>query len=266
MSRAPVAGLALDDIEAVVLDLDGVLTDTASLHERAWTETFAPVLEEAGVRPFDHGDYGRLVDGEPRLDGVEHVLADRGVALPVGRPTDPPGTASRWAVANEKDRRYVELVHSEGPRPFPSSATFLTRLRASGIEVAVVSASRHCAEILDQAGLADLVDVRVDGVSASVMGLAGKPDPATFLEAVRRLGVEVDRAVVVEDALAGVAAGRAGGFSEVVAVNRREVPRRAYEEAGATMVVTDLADLELDGRGPASDGWHLVLGGGAGIE
>ncbi|MHB1850126.1 MAG: HAD-IA family hydrolase [Acidimicrobiales bacterium] len=259
----PEAGLA--DLDAVLFDLDGVLTDTASLHEVAWTETFSELFEQVAAtsgeelrpEPFTGTDYRRLVDGEPRLDGVRHVLADRNITLPGGSPTDEAGLHSAWALATKKDDRFASLLAERGPQVFPSASGLLGRLRAAGIGVGVVSASRHCTAVLAATGLAPLVDVVVDGQVAAAMRLAGKPDAATYLEAARRLGVNPERAAVVEDAVAGVSAGRAGGFRLVVGVDHHRSPE-TLRSAGADLVVTDIGALELVGPGPLADGWHLT--------
>ena len=255
--------ISLDDVDAWIFDLDGVLTDTASLHEQAWTELFQELFasmtpSDGATAPgvFTGDDYRRLVDGEDRMDGVRHVLADRGIALPEGAPDDPAGSRSVSGLAKEKDARYMALLETEGPRPFASSVELLRRLRVAGLGIAVVSASRHCAQVLEAAGLTALVDVRVDGETAQAMALAGKPDPALFLEAGRRLGVEPSRAVVVEDALAGVEAGRRGGFGVVVGVDRSAVGDD-LRRGGADIVVTDLAEVSLTGLGPNESPWWL---------
>jgi HAD superfamily hydrolase (TIGR01509 family) len=254
--------ISLDETDAWVLDLDGVLTDTARLHEHAWTEVFQELFsttssDDAPAPPaFTGSDYRRLVDGEDRMDGVRHVLADRRIALPQGAPDEPAGYQSVWALAKEKDARYLALLEKDGPRPFVSSVELLRRLRASGVDVAVVSASRHCAEVLEAAGLSDLVDVRVDGKTVELMGLSGKPDPAMFLEAARRLGVEPSRVAVVEDAIAGVEAARRGGFAVVVGV-ARSIEAEDLRRAGSDLTVSDLGELSLTGRGPRESAWRL---------
>jgi HAD superfamily hydrolase (TIGR01509 family) len=256
--------VSLAHTDAWIFDLDGVLTDTASLHERAWSELFNGVFqtwsEKHGApspRPFTSGDYQRLVDGEARMDGVRNVLADRKIPLPEGGPQDPPGTLSVTALAREKDSRYLALLEHEGPRPFPSSVELLHHLRSAGVDIAVVSASRHCGQVLELAGLSALVDLRVDGETAAAMGLAGKPDPALFLEAARRLGVDPSRAVVVEDALAGVEAGRRGAFRIVIGVDRSS-QGDALRSHGADLVVEDLGALNLEEPGPAQSPWRLT--------
>ena len=255
----------LDDADAWIFDLEGVLTDTARLHQRAWSDLFGGLfasLEHEGAAPaaapFTADDYRRFVDGEAPRDGLRNVLADRGIMLPEGSADDPPGTRSVLALANDKDRRYVDLLASEGPGAFPTSVSLLHQLRAAGIDIAVVSASRHCAQVLEAAGLTPLVDVRVDGETAEAMGLTGKPDPALFTEAARRLGVEPARAVVVEDALAGVEAGRRGRFAVVVGVDRGG-SAEALRRGGAHLVVADLGDLVLTGVGPGQSPWWLTF-------
>jgi HAD superfamily hydrolase (TIGR01509 family) len=255
--------LHLDQLDAVLFDLDGVLTDTASLHQAAWTAVFAELFEHAAASsgrssaPFPDADYRRLVDGEPRLDAVRNVLASRGISLPEGAAGAGPGLASMRAVAAAKDARFAALLAESGPRPFPGSVGLLRRLRSAGVPSAVVSASRHCAEVLAAAGLEELIDVRLDGQAAAAMRLAGKPDPAAYLEAAARLGVEPGRAVVIEDAMAGVKAALRGRFGIVVGVARHDNAAE-LSAAGAHLVVSDLADLSVTGPGPLADGWHLT--------
>jgi len=256
--RHDVAGrvLDLDRIDACIFDLDGVLTDTASLHQRAWTEVFDRLFDDRtvvgdGVPPFTEDDYRSLVDGESREDGVRNVLHDRRIDLPEGDPDDPQEARTVHGIAADKDARYLALLHHDGVRPFPSSARMLERLQREGVEIGVVSASRHCRQVLDATGLSSLVDVRVDGEVARAMALPGKPDPALFVEATRRLGSEPGRAAVFEDAQAGVEAGRRGGFAVVIGVDRRQ-EGSALREHGADIVVEDLGDLSLVGSGPAA--------------
>ncbi len=254
--------LSLDHLDAVVFDLDGVITDTASLHEQAWTETFRVVFERlasmgtATRRDFSHEDYRRLVDGRPRLEGVRSVLADRRLDLEDGSPEDTPGAGSAWAIASAKDARFLELFRSVGPRPFPSSVALLRRIRESGVRTALVTASRHAEEVLAASRASDLFDVVVDAKATAAMQLAGKPDPVTFVEALVRLGARPERSAVFEDAASGVAAGRSAGFGLVVGVDRHGDADELLA-AGAHAVVADLAEVELAGHGPASDAWHL---------
>jgi alpha,alpha-trehalase len=235
-------------IGAVLFDMDGVLTDTASVHFAAWSRLFDATLPSLAPddprTPFSAEDYRRLVDGRPRIDGVEAVLADRGVTLPRGSIDDAPGTDTAWALANRKNELFHEAIASDGVTTFPSSIRVLDALRDAGVRTAVVTASRNRADILAAAGLSDAFDAAVDGVAIEDQGLAGKPAPDTFLEAARRLDVGPDRAVVVEDAVSGVAAGKAGGFALVIGVARGTDPDDLLS-AGAHVVVTDLADVEV---------------------
>ena len=250
--------IPLDRVDAVVFDTDGVLTDTASVHSAAWKRLFDEYLEQRAerlgepFRPFEELDYLRHVDGKPRYDGVAGFLASRGITLPWGDPSDPPSHETVCGLGNSKNHYFLAHLREHGVHAFPSSVAFVRELGASGVRTAVVSASRNMRAVLDAAGIRQLFDVEVDGVDAARLGLAGKPDPALFLEAASRLEVTPPRAVVVEDALAGVEAGRRGGFGVVVGVDRAG---QAAELAarGADVVVDDLGQLGLDG-GTGRDG------------
>lgn len=259
-------GRALDArrFDAVLFDLDGVLTDTARLHEKAWEATFDEFFDASApsaADSFTADDYRRLVDGESRLDGVRHVLSDRRLRLPDGTPDDAPGVSTAWALANAKDARYLSLLRVQGPQAFDGSVRLVRHLRTLGLRTAVVSASRHCADVLAQAGIGGLFETMVDGRVSAAMGLPGKPSPATYLEAAARLGVEPGRAVVVEDAVAGVEAGVAGGFGLVVGVNRGGSGVQLVR-AGAGVVVRDLSEIRVQG---VPERWlvDLVHGDGA---
>ena len=233
--------------EAVLFDLDGVLTATARLHAAAWSRLFDDYLARRAAaraepfRGFEPRDYARFVDGRPRYDGVRAFLASRGITLPDGAPDDPPGRETVCGLGNRKQAFFQETLASEGVDAIPGTVAVVRHLRRHGVRRAVVSSSRNCAAVLDAAGLAGLFELRVDGVVAERRGLAGKPAPDTFLHAARALGVAPSRAVVVEDAIAGVEAGRAGGFALVVGLDRTGAPD-VLARAGADLVVTDLAD------------------------
>ncbi|MFL5264562.1 MAG: beta-phosphoglucomutase family hydrolase, partial [Anaeromyxobacteraceae bacterium] len=253
------------DYDAVLFDLDGVLTDTARVHAVAWKELFDAFLErraeQTGERfvPFDiDADYRRHVDGKPRLDGVAAFLAARGIDVPRGTPDDEVGTDSIHALARLKDGYFLRHLERDGVEAYEPSVALVRALRAEDVETAVVSSSNNCAAVLAAAGIADLFDTRVDGLDLTRLALRGKPAPDTFLEAARRLAIEPARAVVVEDALAGVEAGRAGGFGCVVGVDHggRSMELRA---AGADAVVETLAQVRL-AEEPAST-WSLVFEG-----
>ncbi len=239
--RADDPGAALPG--AVLFDLDGVLTPTTDLHMRAWRATFEAFFAAEGVGPpYDDADYYAHVDGRPRYDGVRAVLASRGVVLPEGEPADPPGARTVCGVGNGKNVVVDRLLAQEGIAAYPGSVALLAVLAARGVPMAVVSSSRNTAAVLEAAGIADRFAVVVDGVVAARERLAGKPAPDTFLRAAALLGVPPASAVVVEDALAGVAAGRAGGFGLVVGVDRGAGVAR-LRTAGADVVVTDVGEL-----------------------
>jgi beta-phosphoglucomutase family hydrolase len=242
--------LSATDVDAVVFDMDGVITDTADVHRRAWKEMFDRFLAETATRtgrpqrPFGHDDYLRYVDGKQRDDGVGSFLASRGIELPRGVPDDPPDRETVWGLANRKNAAFQQVLATDGVCAFPSSVALVRSLQAHGIGTAVISASRNCQAVLDAAGIGSLFPVRVDGVETARLGLPGKPSPAVFLEAARRLGAGPHRAVVVEDAQAGVRAGRAGRFGLVVGVDRSGQAEALLAE-GADVVVTDLAEVEV---------------------
>jgi beta-phosphoglucomutase family hydrolase len=251
------------DFDAVLFDLDGVLTPTASVHAAAWKRLFDDFLRRRAdasgsepLVPFDvDADYRRYVDGKPRSDGVRAFLESRGIALPEGGPDETPGMGSVQALGGLKDQYFLEQLESRGVEPFESSVALVRALRAQEVRTAVVTSSRNCALVLEAAGIASLFDVRVDGNDIQALGLAGKPAPDTFLEAARRLASEPARAVVVEDAIAGVAAGRAGGFGLIVGVDRA-CQAHALRDAGADEVVTDLAQVQVATEPSAA--WSLV--------
>jgi trehalose-phosphatase len=238
-------------IDAVVFDTDGVVTRTAAVHFAAWKAVFDPFLAShasgSATRPFLDGDYRRHVDGIGRYDGVAALLAARGIDLERGDPDDPPGDGTICALGNRKDAAFADAVRRHGVAPYLTTCRFVEQLRAVGIRTAVVSASRNCQMVLEAAGVSDLFEVRIDGRELDELGLPGKPDPSVFLEAAARLGVGPSRAAVVEDAVSGVRAGRAGGFATVIGLDRTRRPDELSPYAD--LVVPDAADLELvDGR------------------
>ena len=231
--------------DAVIFDLDGVITRTARLHASAWKAMFDEYLERRGQPPFDReADYRNYVDGKPRYDGVESFLESRGIDLPRGGPDDPPGRETVCGLGNRKNALFMELLEREGAEAFESSIDFIRALRRAGIRTAVVSSSRNCVPVLESVGALELFDAKVDGVDAGRLELQGKPAPDIFLAASRQLGVRPERAAVVEDAQAGVAAGHAGGFALVIGVDRAG-QAAALREHGADVVVKDLAELAV---------------------
>lgn len=235
--------MQLTQYGAVLFDLDGVITPTADVHMRAWSDMFNAFLAaEPGQEPFTDEDYFRYVDGKPRYDGVRDFLTVRGFDLPEGELTDGPGERTVCGLGNRKNEEFNQILNRDGVAAYPGSAALIAQLALAGTPLAVVSSSKNAVQVLDAAGLEDMFPVIVDGLVARAEGLPGKPSPATYLRAAALLGVEPGEAVVVEDALSGVAAGAAGGFALVVGVDRGvgEGPLRA---AGADLVVSDLAEL-----------------------
>lgn len=232
------------EIDAVLFDLDGVLTPTADLHERAWTDLFNGYLgrHAPDEPPFTDADYLAHVDGRARYDGVRTFLASRQIELPEGSPTDAPGDDTVHALGNAKNAAFQAVLRRDGITAFAGSLALLDALATATIGVAVVSSSRNAAEVLAAAGIADRFTVVIDGAVAAERSLPGKPAPDTYLAAAADLGVAAARAAVVEDALSGVAAGRAGAFGAVIGVDRGAGPD-ALRANGADIVVGDLAEL-----------------------
>lgn len=224
--------------------MDGVLTRTATVHRAAWTQVFDAFLHAAhpDQRPFTEDDYRRYVDGKPRADGVRDFLASRGIVLLEGSPADPPEAVTVHGLARRKDELFVRELREHGVLVYPDALRYLQAVKDAGLATAVVTASVHGAEVLAARGLSPLADVRIDGLIAARDGLRGKPAPDTFLAAARRLGVPPAQAAVFEDALAGVAAGRAGGFGYVVGVDRTGNAAELGAQ-GADVVVSDLEQL-----------------------
>jgi beta-phosphoglucomutase family hydrolase len=238
-----------DHIRACLFDLDGVLTQTAVVHAKAWQQTFDDYLRRRAATtggaftPFDPvADYDRYVDGRSRADGTRTFLQSRGITLPEGTSDDPPGTDTIYGLSNAKNKALLALLAADGVRAYPGSVRYLDSVKASGLLTAVVSASENCHAVLAAAGLEGRFDAVVDGIVAKRDQLAGKPAPDSYLAAATALAVAPSGAAVYEDALAGVQAGRAGQFGWVVGVDR--VGQAAeLRAAGADVVVKDLADL-----------------------
>jgi beta-phosphoglucomutase family hydrolase len=242
----------LDRYEAVLFDVDGVLTDTAPLHAAAWKEMFDEFLHRWSVehghpfRPFRiDPDYGAFVDGKPRFEGVASFLESRRIVLPEGHPDDSADTDTIHGLSKRKNEIFGRLVRDQGVDPFEGSLRFVEHVREAGLRTAVVSSSRNAELMLETAGLGDLFDVRIDGIVAQELGLSGQPAPDTFLEGARRLDVKPEKAVVVEDAIVGIEAARLGGFGFIIGVDRMDGADR-MSELGADIVVRDLGDLLED--------------------
>jgi alpha,alpha-trehalase len=256
--------LLADRFDAVIFDLDGVITDTAEVHAKAWKEMFDAFLkarsenQDVSLHPFDKKeDYLRHVDGKPRYDGVSDFLASRGIELPYGSPEDPAEKDSVCGLGNRKNRLFQKMLQEDGAKVYGSSIRLVRRLRSAGVKTAIVSSSKNCATVLETAGITDLFDAKVDGIDAAERKLAGKPAPDIFIEAVRQLHVRPERAAVVEDALSGVAAGKQGHFACVIGVDRAD-QRKALEAHGADVVVGDLGFIQIDDRSKSKAAAKLV--------
>lgn len=250
ITRHMAATLGLPEgVRACLFDLDGVLTDTASVHRRAWKEMFDAYLSARAQRtgdrfvPFDiDADYESYVDGKKREDGVRAFLESRGITLPEGAPDDGADAETVNGLGNRKNELFQQRLQSDGVDVFDGSRRYLEAVSAAGLRVAVVSSSANTREVLDITGLARFVEVRVDGVTMREEGIAGKPAPDSFLHAAQLLDTPPDHAAVFEDALAGVAAGHAGHFGVVIGVDRVG-HAEDLRHNGADVVVTDLAEL-----------------------
>src|SRR5690242_6695140 len=238
-----------DGIRGCLFDLDGVLTKTAQVHDAAWQEMFDGYLRERSRRtggpfvPFDRvADYENFVDGKPRADGTRSFLKSRGIELPEGSLDDPPDAETVGGLSNRKNEILLRRIREDGVEAYPGSVRYVRAVRDAGLRRAVVTSSANCRDVLAAAGLADLFEAHIDGLTVEREHLRGKPAPDSYLAGARALGLEPRMAAVFEDALAGVAAGRAGRFGFVVGVDRLG-QADALAEHGADVVVTDLAEL-----------------------
>lgn len=241
--------IPVNSFEAVIFDLDGVITDTASVHAAVWKRMFDAFLSRYAARhdvpfqPFEiETDYRLYVDGIPRLDGLRNFLRSRGIELPEGLPDDPPGAETIHGLGNRKNKDFIKQIQVRGVEVYGSAVELIRSIKKHGLKTAVISSSKSCALILDSVNLADLFDARVDGVDSEILGIPGKPAPDIFLEAARQLKVKPERAVVVEVAVSGVQAGRAGKFSLVVGIARTG-ERELLLASGAHVAVSDLSEI-----------------------
>ena len=238
--------ISKDRFDAVLFDLDGVITATAKVHAACWKRMFDEFLRRQPDEPFEsfdiQTDYPIHIDGKLREDGVRSFLESRGISLPEGDLAEPPGYETVHGLGKLKDRMFKEILSEEGVEVYEGAVALVNQLRGQGIKTAVVSASKNCKAVLEAASIDHLFDVRVDGEVASQLKLPGKPAPDKFLKAAHQLGVEPHRAVVVEDAISGVQAGRAGGFGLVVGVERKG-DAEELKRHGADIVVSDPGEL-----------------------
>src|SRR5215510_9045763 len=238
-----------DQYDAVLLDLDGVITDTASIHAACWKQMFDEYLQKRATqrgeafRPFDMAtDYLLYVDGKPRYDGVRDFLASRGIRLPQGSPDDPPQAETVDGLGNRKNDLVNKIIEEKGVEPYEGSVRLIRQLRDHGFKIAVVTSSQNCTAVLKSAKLENLFEVRVDGNTIRAQHLAGKPAPDTYLEAAKLLGVQPARSVVIEDAISGVQAGANGKFGLVIG-DARKANAEDLRQQGAQLVVKDLGEL-----------------------
>jgi beta-phosphoglucomutase family hydrolase len=238
-----------DEIKACLFDMDGVVTRTAAVHAEAWKEMFDEFLRDWSAKngtefvPFDSvKDYDEYVDGKPRLDGTQSFLESRSISLPLGSPSDPPGTHTVHGLSNRKNDLVLKVLARDGVEAYEGSIRYINAARSAGLRTAIVSSSANTVQVLEAAEISGLFDTRVDAQVAHERGLRGKPAPDTFLEAARMLSVPATEAAVFEDALAGAAAGHAGGFGFVIGVDRVGQAGELHAH-GADIVVKDLADL-----------------------
>ena len=237
-------------IDAVIFDLDGVITKTASVHEAAWAELFNDYLrqrsEEKGEAfvPFEASDYLEFVDGKPRYDGVDSFLRSRSIELPWGTPEDPPEAETVCGLGNRKNGFFLRHLEEHGVEPYQTSVDLVKELQRQGVATALISSSRNVTAVLTAAGLLDLFAVRIDGNVAAEIGIPGKPHPAVFLEAAQRVGAVPERSAIVEDAQSGVEVGKAGGFCMVIGVDRGN-QADLLAASGATVVVPDLGEVTV---------------------
>jgi beta-phosphoglucomutase family hydrolase len=241
--------ISRDQYDAILLDLDGVITDTANVHAACWKQMFDEYLQKRAThrreafRPFDlAADYRLYVDGKPRFDGVRDFLTSRGIQLPEGSPDDPPQAETVGGLGNRKNDLVNKIIEDVGVEPYEGSVKLVHQLRRHGFKIAVVTSSQNCTAVLRAAKLDAFFDVQVDGNMILAQRLAGKPAPDTFLVAARLLGVEPTRAVVIEDAISGVEAGFSGKFGLVIGVARKGNAEELRQH-GAHLVVNDLGEL-----------------------
>lgn len=264
MKGSPTAAAAKPPYDGVIFDLDGVVTITATVHQRAWKDAYDAIIHDARFpadadhRAFTPNDYFTLLDGKPREQGLTDLLASRGVRIPPGLPSDPTGEWTAFGLGALKNKAYLARLRDDGVQTYPGTVQFLANLKAAGVPVALVTSSRNATAILAAAGMADTFAVVLDGTAATTLGLPGKPSPDVFLEAARRLKVLPKRAVVIEDSVAGVQSAHRGGFGLVVGIDRLGT-RNELEAAGANVVLNDVSELDLGLV--MGDPWKLIFEG-----
>ncbi len=258
-----------DNFEAVIFDLDGVITKTALVHSAAWKMMFDEYLmarekkHNEPFREFSHeNDYLPYVDGKPRYKGVESFLQSRQIEIPFGDPSDSPGLETICGLGNRKNQAFNEVLDKDGVEVYQSTVDLINKLKQKGIRVGVASSSKNCQAVLEKTGLIDLIETRVDGVVSAEIGLKGKPEPDIFTTASDNIGIPYDKAVVVEDAVSGVQAGKAGNFGLVLGI-ARENNSKELKINGADIVVEDISEIGFEGinqwfeKGLEEDSWSI---------
>lgn len=238
--------LNINGIEAAIFDMDGVITQTARQHEKAWKQVFDEYLntQKEEFSPFNHNDYLTYVDGKPRYDGVASFLKSRAIALPYGKPSDSPDKETICGLGNKKNALFLKIIETEGADVYPDTITQIKNWRANGLKIGVISSSKNARLILEKAGVLHLFDTRIDGQFSEELGLKGKPDPAIFIEAANRLKSSISKTIVFEDAEAGVEAGQAGGFQFVVGVKRMGA-KAGMLRHGAHWVIRNFEEIHM---------------------
>jgi trehalose 6-phosphate phosphatase len=248
--------LTKDTCDGVIFDLDGVITQTAKVHAKAWKALFDTYLKNRASRenqeyiPFDSDkEYRTYVDGKPRYDGVQSFLKSRGIHLPLGNPSDDPGKETIYGLGNKKNEIFNDFLQKKGPSVYEDTLSLIYELKKKGWKMAVISASKNCIPVLEAVGISDWFDTVVEGVLSQELGIKGKPEPDIFFEAARRMEASVQRIAVFEDATSGVSAAKKGGFYRVIGVNRAD-NEGILKKAGADVVFSDLCDIRIDDRRP----------------
>ncbi len=249
-------GLSKETCDGVIFDLDGVITQTAKVHAKAWKDLFDSYLQNRAARenqeyiPFDEDrEYRNLVDGKPRHDGIESFLKSRGIDLPWGNPSDDQEKETIYGLGNKKNKIFHDFLQKQGPAVYEDTLSLMYEMKRQGWKIAVISASKNCIPVLKAVGISDWFDTVVDGVLSQELGIKGKPAPDIFLEAARRMEVTVERTAVFEDATAGVSAAKKGGFHRVIGVNRAD-NEAILKKAGADVVFSDLCNIRINDRLP----------------
>ncbi|MCF8090712.1 MAG: trehalose-phosphatase [Desulfotignum sp.] len=248
--------LTKETCDGVIFDLDGVITQTAKVHAKAWKALFDTYLKKRAAHenqeyiPFDADrEYRTFVDGKPRYDGVESFLKSRGIDLPRGNPSDGPDRETIYGLGNKKNEIFNAYLQKQGPAVYEDTLSLIYELKKQGWKMAVISASKNCIPVLEAVGISDWFDTVVEGVLSQELGIKGKPAPDIFFEAARRMAVSVQRTAVFEDATAGVGAAKKGGFYQVIGVNRAD-NEGILKKAGADVVFSDLCDIRINDRLP----------------